>query len=223
MFELSGNDKLTKEDALESDQKFVDPFLCPICFYIVQEKNVQCNDCQQIFDDHCLKKWLEQNGSCPSCKSDRFNAQVMNRNLRNQLELVDFRCKSCAQVMQYSNRRGHSRECDSLLISGCPLSCGKFTQGSYENICEHLRAECTSRRLNCPACDFMIYRTYSDRAVITAKKGHNCLRDNRTSTLLIQNLMTMQKRLRLLDGDIPDECKPTQNDPFWIKRAENTT
>lgn len=32
----------------------------------------------------------------------------------------------------------------------------------------------------------------------------------------------MQKRLNLLDGEIPELCKPTQNDPFWIKRAENT-
>ena len=45
VFALSGNDKLVKEDAAESDQKFVDPFLCPICFYVVQEKNVQCHDC----------------------------------------------------------------------------------------------------------------------------------------------------------------------------------
>ena len=42
---LTGNDKLTKEDAMEADQKFVDPFLCPICFYIVNEKSVQCGDC----------------------------------------------------------------------------------------------------------------------------------------------------------------------------------
>lgn len=45
IFALTENDKLNKEDALDADQKFVDPFLCPICFYIVQEKNVQCNDC----------------------------------------------------------------------------------------------------------------------------------------------------------------------------------
>lgn len=34
--------------------------------------------------------------------------------------------------------------------------------------------------------------------------------------------MTMQNRLRLLDDVIPDECKPSQNDPFWVKRSENT-
>jgi len=45
IFALTGNDKLTKEDVVENDQKFVDPFMCPICFQIVQEKNVQCNDC----------------------------------------------------------------------------------------------------------------------------------------------------------------------------------
>ena len=56
VFSLTGNDKLLKEDAVEADQKFVYPFLCPICFYIVHEKNVQCSDCQQMFCDHCLKK-----------------------------------------------------------------------------------------------------------------------------------------------------------------------
>lgn len=40
VFSLTGNDKLLKEDAVEADQKFVYPFLCPICFYIVSEKNV---------------------------------------------------------------------------------------------------------------------------------------------------------------------------------------
>ena len=35
VFELTKNDKMTKENAMEPDQKFVDPFLCPICFYIV--------------------------------------------------------------------------------------------------------------------------------------------------------------------------------------------
>ena len=116
IFELTRNDKMTKENALSADQKFVDPFLCPICFYIVQEKNVQCSDCQQIFDDHCLKKWLENNGSCPSCKHDRFNPSVMNRNLRNQLEIVDFTCQSCGEVISYLNRRSHSRVCESLAI-----------------------------------------------------------------------------------------------------------
>lgn len=45
VFGLTGNDKLTKEDAAEADKKFVDPFVCPICFNIIQEKNVQCKDC----------------------------------------------------------------------------------------------------------------------------------------------------------------------------------
>ena len=35
VFGLTGNDQLVREDAAEADQKFVYPFLCPICFYIV--------------------------------------------------------------------------------------------------------------------------------------------------------------------------------------------
>lgn len=35
-------------------------------------------------------------------------------------------------------------------------------------------------------------------------------------------MITMQNRLRLLDSDIPAVCKPCQNDPFWVKRSENT-
>lgn len=58
---------------------------------------------------------------------------------------------------------------------------------------------------------------------MTTKHSHNCLRDHGHSAQLVANLIAMQKRLLLLDGEIPDECKPTQNDPFWIKRAENTT
>ena len=181
VFELTKNDKMTKENAMEPDQKFVDPFLCPICFYIVQEKNVQCNDCQQIFDDHCLKKWLDQTSSCPSCKHDRFNASVMNRNLRNQLELVDFSCQSCDKVVSYLNRRSHSRVCEGLVIESCPFLCDKFTQGSYEELLEHLRTDCLSKKLNCPACDYQIFQTYSDQAIIVEKKGHNCMRDNGNS------------------------------------------
>lgn len=40
VFQLTGNDKLTKDDASEGDKKFVDPFICPICYNIIQEKNV---------------------------------------------------------------------------------------------------------------------------------------------------------------------------------------
>lgn len=46
VFCLTGNDKLTKEDAAEGDKKFVDPFVCPICYNIIQEKNVECSDCK---------------------------------------------------------------------------------------------------------------------------------------------------------------------------------
>ena len=209
VFALTGNDKLMREDVAEADKKFVYPFLCPICFYIVLEKNVQCHDCQQIFDDHCLKKWFDQTLSCPSCKADRFNASTMNRNLRNQLEIVDFECKCCSQLISYKDRRTHSRTCPSLTIQGCPFLCGKMFQGNYETLKEHLVSECNSKRLNCPACDYKIYRNYNNVNLISEKHGHNCLRDHGSSPQLIANLITTQKRLLLLDGEIPDECKPS--------------
>lgn len=99
---------------------------------------------------------------CPSCKSDRFKSTLMNRNLRNQLEIVDFKCKCCALQIPYKDRKSHSRECQHFVLNECPFKCGKFSQGTFEDLKAHLRSECCAKQLNCQACDHPIYKNFND-------------------------------------------------------------
>mmetsp|Transcript_21136 Transcript_21136/g.26025 ORF Transcript_21136/g.26025 Transcript_21136/m.26025 type:complete len:107 (-) Transcript_21136:845-1165(-) len=54
---LDKSERLGKEDVEESDRRFVDPFICPICLSI-SFRAIQCNNCQQIFHQQCIKQWL---------------------------------------------------------------------------------------------------------------------------------------------------------------------
>ena len=45
---LDKSDRLGKDDVEESDRRFVDPFICPICLSIA-DRAVQCASCKQIF------------------------------------------------------------------------------------------------------------------------------------------------------------------------------
>ena len=145
-----------------------------------------------MFCQGCISKWLEQNHSCPACKLDRFIPQHINRNLRNQLELVDFSCKICDEVVSYSRLRHHSLECAHHLVTECPLeSKTKFQEGqNFAAIREHVQTDCPSEKLNCRGCGYELYKNYAGRdALITTNKGHNCMRDCPESQMLVKNLI----------------------------------
>ena len=84
MVKETGRDKLHRDDAVDTERKFVDPFICQICFYVAQN-GVQCGHCKQVFDRSCIEQWLQSNVNCSQCKNV-FELEELNRNLVNMFD-----------------------------------------------------------------------------------------------------------------------------------------
>ena len=74
MVAKTNRDRFVQEDAIESERKFVDPFICLICENIANNA-VQCSSCKQIFDKECMNR-----DNCSKC-GNKFIAEELNPNL----------------------------------------------------------------------------------------------------------------------------------------------
>ena len=57
----------------------VKSLMCPICREDVKE--IRMTNCNHEFCDICLKKWLENNNTCPICMislTDNINSSICN-------------------------------------------------------------------------------------------------------------------------------------------------
>lgn len=145
---LDKSDRLGKDDVEESDRRFVDPFICPICLSIA-DRAIQCGNCKQIFHQQCIKQWLSQGGSkCSQCKAP-FVPEEQNRNLNNIIDQIRIKCPHCQQIFQLSDRFNHIKNCESTKVLGCPMNCTSATAKTFRTLKQHIVQECSNEILNC--------------------------------------------------------------------------
>ena len=110
------------------------------------------------------------------------------------------------------------------MVVGCPFKCSSGTANTFRQLKQHLIEECPNELLNCKGCGFEIYKHYAV-GTPTNSKGHNCMRDNPTSPLLLRNmrnivrkvssreLSQLEQELVLYRGPIPFSCIPNIEEP----------
>ena len=132
----TGREKLVREDAVQVERKFADPFVCPICVSVA-EHAIQCGNCKQIFDRECIHNWLEGDANCTACKNP-FQLEELNRNLVNMFGFIRFNCKFCNCEFRFSERRTHLLTCAGVKLSTCAFGCTNVTA----SMMDHMKNQC---------------------------------------------------------------------------------
>lgn len=129
------------EDEIDSE------LFCLICNEPFQEP-VNCIQCGQTYCQNCIRKWYEQQRSCPSCRhyGDLFSP-VLTRIVHNQLNRLLVQCSLCLQTnikrLEYLDHL--LTLCPKSMIN-CPDKCG--WRGQKENLEKHLY-RCRNRACCC--------------------------------------------------------------------------
>jgi len=129
------------------------------------------------------------------------------------------------------------KQCENFMVVGCPFKCASSTAKGFRQLRDHITHDCANESLNCKACGFETFRHYANVGPLHPK-GHNCMRDNPTSGLLLKNMRNIVRKinsremsnleteLMLYKGPIPYRCVPNEDEPegfFNIEQKMNMT
>ena len=110
---------------------------CTICEDPFQSP-VNCTSCGNTYCQSCIKKWMEQQLSCPSCRKVGIHfSPVISRVVLNQLSRLLVQCSLCQETnIQRSNFNDHiSGSCPNQIVN-CPDNCG--WKGQRRNLQPHV-------------------------------------------------------------------------------------
>lgn len=88
--------------------------------------NAEATPCLHTFCSTCIRKWVEQKGTCPNCRSKVSLDQLKKNITVNKLvEKLDVKCcfndKGCNWVGQRGKLENHLKEDCHFLPISCPF------------------------------------------------------------------------------------------------------
>ena len=141
---------------LEYVENVPQELICSICFRVLCEPHL-VNCCEQQFCKDCLETWLEDNTSCPHCRSSGFSYMLMKQSNRKVGELKVYclnkhhGCKAELKISEYHNHlsTANHKGCAYVQLD-CPNNCSaKVFRGK---MLEHQQKLCPKRIVSCEHC-----------------------------------------------------------------------
>ena len=154
-------------------------YCCNICTKVLRDARLTVC-CGQHYCDSCLKKWLEENNSCPHCRKRGFQS-VLNKAMIPEIKEFKVRCtnkeKGCKWVGELGSLKHHLESdngCDYVMVK-CMISTKKNSIinnllmtaifGRCESTCgavmkrcrltHHQKNECIFRQYKCQYCAYV--------------------------------------------------------------------
>jgi hypothetical protein len=79
------------------------------------------SECEHVFCSDCIKPWLSNHNSCPTCRSTVSCSKLVTlRPFLNVLDKILIECDSCHEQMERGKFQQHKGQCSV----SCPLECG---------------------------------------------------------------------------------------------------
>ncbi|XP_076448162.1 uncharacterized protein LOC143284905 [Babylonia areolata] len=136
--------------------------LCAICLNVLHEARM-C-PCHHIFCELCIRRWLESNPTCPTCRSPSTlhllrAAPPLVLNVLNSLTMdCDYKEAGCDKSIAKENFPSHIENCDFRPVScphqGCSLKTTAFDLQAHTEECQYRSVECPKKcQLQFPACE----------------------------------------------------------------------
>ena len=155
-------------------------FSCEICLCVVNDPS-ECNECNQLVCEVCIKGWLKAHRNCPTCRKS-YAKRKLNRFVKQDLDQFEFKCEKCTETFAYKDKQQHWLMCS--LKTNCPFGyCKRKDFTNLEMLKQHWLTECLHIKVTCELCS----------EETTRRVAHNC--DNNFKEL-IQKLRIENKKLR---------------------------
>jgi hypothetical protein len=113
-------DQLKLNEAQAVVQPLDPDFVCGLCSSVVFDPS-QCNKCDKISCNKCLKTWKEKKSACAYCRQ-KYTISRPNRKVMEQLNQQMFRCEKCQEQVKYGDYEVHVKKCSSKSLK-CPNVC----------------------------------------------------------------------------------------------------
>lgn len=134
--------------------KVPDELICKLCSKVLREpRQVVC--CGGHYCQNCIEKRINQNYSCPSCKTQSFNhfRDVHFEQRVNNLRIhCSYHKKGCKWTGELSSIKSHlvgNPGC-GYSLAPCPNKCGQSLQ--RKDVRDHLTKQCDFRKVRCQYC-----------------------------------------------------------------------
>ena len=103
-------------------------------------------ECGHIFCEECIKKWIEINNTCPTCREKIILKPIINRNfITHKINLLNYHC------MNGIKNANQTETCDAIIN----------IDSDYKSIKKHID-ECNFRIMICSFCyDSIIMKNYN--------------------------------------------------------------
>ncbi len=137
---------------------------CTICTNILTDP-VMTKCCGQDFCDGCIKKWLQQQKTCPHCREINFvfiKDKRMKRAIDNLKIYCPNRSKGCDKITTLGECNQHFEKCLFVEVS-CTKKCGEIML--QKELQDHENNKCPNRLVQCQYCN-----TEGMHKVITTKR-----------------------------------------------------
>ena len=129
-------------------------FHCPICFQVLKDP-VMCKN-QHCYCSSCIKKYLEDKASCPTCRVPLSVDTLSDapRLVRDYLSELNIRCdfydRGCCEMVQVGQLKRHVARCGFALVPCSNDGCNVVVLRKDKFY--HEAEVCDFRRLKCHDC-----------------------------------------------------------------------
>ena len=148
--------KEVNEDELEFVDEVSHELLCTICKRVLYQPHM-VNCCGKSFCLDCLEAWMEDNGTCPHCRSAKFTYMFMMQKERKIRELKVYclnkrhGCNAELRISECGDHISPTNENGCLYVKmDCPNKCG--TEVFRGQMLEHKLKLCSKRIITCVHC-----------------------------------------------------------------------
>ena len=125
---------------------------CTICTNILTDP-VLTECCGQLFCDGCLKKWLQQQKTCPHCRKINF-VSIKDKRIKRAIDNLKTYCpnrsKECDKITTLGECNQHLEKCLFVEVS-CTKKCGEIML--RKELQDHEDNKCPNRLVQCQYCN----------------------------------------------------------------------
>jgi len=202
---------LTNENFIDENREKLQDITCSICLNIINQPISQCQNCEELFCENCIDKYIQTNDNCPHCRNKPFQKQILGRKFKNLLNHLKFRCPlQCGELFGFADSESHKDSCEKLKdVYQCTL-CEKKMEFQEDLKIKH-KTQCEQLKISCFYCKRIISISYY--------KNHLKTCDEWMDFCQKCNLMVCRK---YQDAHTNFFCPHIQNLSLLIKKIENS-
>ena len=115
-------------------------FLCPICCGIIEKPKLLL-ECQHIFCEDCITKWVSLKHNCPinGCSAQDLSLSDVSPEYEQNYRRIQLKCKNsirgCPVLILINQENDHDNQCEFSKDNYHTCQCGDYVNKKGDFIC----------------------------------------------------------------------------------------